>query len=265
VGLLFAVLLTANAQATCPAGADGPGDHARAALAAYEQLEVERFRALVQRAHDAVPCLEAPIDPDDAAQLHLAMALEAWTERDEERVVEALRGLLSLEPSYQPSVVIAPEGGGLATAFEAARAAGPGSTDPMIGLELWVDGRSAPTLPRERAALVQWTATDRLESRYTWPEDPSAELRRASRQVGAPLPSGSHRSRGLAIAAGATGLVALLAAGQANDAWDAFHATDSWDEAQRHYTRNRVFAVGSGITGVGALGLAAGAVVVWEW
>jgi hypothetical protein len=265
VSPLLAALLITSAQATCPAGAEGPGEHASAALAAYEQLDVERFRALIRQAHDALACLEAPIDTQDAAQLHLATALEAWTERDEARVVEALRGLLSLEPGYQPSVVIAPDGGGLAAAFDSARAAGPGSTTPMPGLELWVDGRSSPSLPRDRAALVQWIATERLESRYAWPGQQDPDLRRASRQVTAPLPSGSHRSRGLAIAAGATSLAALLGAGAANDAWDAFYATDSWEEAQRHYTRNRVFAVGSSVTAVGAVGLAAGALVVWEW
>jgi len=267
VGLLLIALLTASAQAACPAGPADPGTHASAALTAYEKLEVERFRELVEQAHQAVPCLASAISPHDAAQLHLATALEAWTRRDEDQVEQALRGLLELQPDYQPSVVIAPDGGGLAAAFEVARAAGPGPKAPLPGLELYVDGQRSAALPQDRAAVVQWAAVGSFESRYAWPGTFDPDLRRATRLVGAPIPvpSGSHRSRGLAIAAAATGLVALVGAGQANDAWDDFHETDSLDDAQRYYTRNRVFAAGSGLAATGTAGLAIGAVVVWEW
>lgn len=267
MGLLLLALLTASTQAACPAGASDPGAHAGAALAAYEKLDVERFRALVEQAHQAVPCLARAIDPQDAAQLHLATALEAWTRRDEEQVQQALRGLLVLQPDYQPSVIIAPEGGGLAAAFEVARAAGPGSKAPLPGLELYVDGQRSAALPQDRAAVVQWAALASFESRYAWAGSFDPDLRRTTRLVGAPVPTApsSHRSRRLAIAAAATGLVALVGADQANDAWDAFHETASWDDAQRYYARNRVFAVGSGLAAAGTAGLAIGAVVVWEW
>ncbi len=265
--LPFIALLTATAQAACPAGAGDPGTHASAALVAYEKLEVELFRERVEQAQQAVPCLASAIDPQDAAQLHLVSALEAWTRRDEDQVQQALRALLELQPDYQPSVIMAPDGGGLAAAFEVARAAGPGTKAPLPGLELYVDGQRSAALPQERAAVVQWAAVASFESRYAWPGSFDPDLRRATRLVGAPtpVPSGSHRSRRLAIAAAATGLVALVGASQANDAWDAFHETDSLDDAQRYYTRNRVFAVGSGLAAAGTAGLAVGAVVVWEW
>jgi len=266
VGLLLTALLSIGAQAACPAGAD-PGAHARDALAAYEKLDVVRFEDLVERALDAVPCLVGAIDPGDAADLHLVTALEAWTRRDEDQVQQALRGLLELQPGYQPSAVIAPDGSGLAAAFEVARAAGPGPKAPLPGLELYVDGQRSAALPQDRAAVVQWAAVGSFESRYAWPGSFDPDLRRATRLVGvpAPIPASSHRSRPLAIAAGAAGVVALFGANQANNAWDDFHETDSWEQAQRSYTRNRVFAVGSGVAALGAAGLAVGAVVVWEW
>jgi hypothetical protein len=269
VSLLLVALLIASVQAACPADPGDPGEQASAALVLYEQLEVERFQAQVHALHQVLPCLRVDIEPQAAAQLHLVTALEAWTRRDEQQVQQALRALLALQPGYQPSVVVAPEGGGLAAAFDAARAAGPGVELPYPGLSLVVDGQPGATLPQDRAAVVQWYGTGGFESHYGWPGQLDGALRRAARLGGGAVPSTpvrvSHRSRSLAIAAAATGLVALVGAGQANDAWDAFRATDSWPDAQRYYTRNRVFAVGSGITGVGALGLAAGAVVVWEW
>lgn len=269
MSLFLAVLVTAATHAACPADVGDPGAQAQAALATYEQLEVERFQGQVQALHASLPCLEAPIDPDAAAQLHLVTALEAWTRRDEDQVQHALRALLHLQPGYQPSVVVAPEGGGLATAFEAARSAGPGAEAPWPGLSLVVDGQPSASLPQQRAAVVQWAGTGGFESHYAWPGKLDGELRRAARLSGstvpaAPLPS-SHRSRGLAIAAAATGLVALVGAREANEAWTDFQATDSWPDAQRYYARNRVFAVGSGVAAAGTAGLALGAVVVWEW
>ena len=269
MSLVLTALVTATVHAACPADVADPGALAIAALATYEQLEVERFQGQVQELHASLPCLEAPIDPQAAAQLHLVTALEAWTRRDEDQVHSALRTLLDLQPGYRPGVVIAPEGGGLAAAFEAARAAGPGAAGPYPGLSLYVDGQPDAALPSERAALVQWAGASGFESHYAWPGQLDSELRRAARLSGgtvpsAPLPS-SHRSRNLAIAAAATAVVALVGTRQANDAWSDFQATDSWPDAQRYYTRNRVFAVGSGLAAAGTAGLAVGAVVVWEW
>ncbi len=266
------MLLTAPLQAACPVGVVELGEQAAAAVVAYEQLEVERFQTLAHELVEGVPCLDQHVSPDAAAQLHLVTALDAWTRRDEEQVHAALRALLALQPTFEPGIVVAPEGGGMAAAFERARVAGPGREQAAQGLLVVVDGRQGAALPLERAALVQWTATSgALQSRYDWEGQLGAELR-TSATLGAGVgitPSEperrSHRSRGLAIAGAATGVLALVGASQANESWTDFHETDSWDDAQRYYTRNRTFAVGSGVAAAGTAGLMIGALVVWEW
>ncbi len=267
MSLLLLALLT-PLRAACPASAWDLSARADRAVAAYERLEVERFQAEALELSLELPCLAEPASPEAAARVHLVVALNAWTQRDEDRVHEALRGLLSLQPDYQPGVSLAPEGSGLAAAFERAREAGPGSSASIPGLPLVVDGHPRAPLPTDRAAVVQWNVESGLQSRYAWAGALDAELRRTARisaaAQGLPDPS-SHRSRPLAIAGAATGVVALLGARQANDAYGAFHETDSLSEAQRYYTRNRVFALGSGLAAAGSAGLLLGAVVVREW
>lgn len=266
--LAFLALLTAPTKANCPVSAEELGQQAAQAVAAYERLDVERFQALAQDLGAFVPCLEGTVSAEQAAQVHLVMGLEAWSRREDEQVQAALRALLSVQPDYQPSIIVAPQGGGLLAAFEQARKAGKGKAESFQGLTLMVDGQRGASLPLERAALVQWNQpAGQLESRYAWQGELADELRVVAQAV---QPEGKtrrvdHLSRRLVVASAFTGLVAGLSARQANYAHSAFQNTDSWEDAQQYYTQNRAFAVGSGVATAGALGLAVGAVVVWEW
>jgi hypothetical protein len=272
VSPLLALLLIAPSQAACPARAGDLFALAASAVSAYEHLDVARFQALAAEVRTSVPCLVEPVSPEAAAEVHLVFALEAWTRREEERVDEALRALLALQPGYEPSVILAPQGSGLAGAFERARGEGSGAASPVPGRVLTVDGRPDAGLPRARAALVQYTdSAGALQSRYAWPGALDAELRLTARSGSGEL-SGSltprqarHRSRWLALAGATTGLVALVGAQQANQARASFEATDSWSDAQRYYTQNRMFALGSGVAAAGTAGLALGAAITWEW
>jgi hypothetical protein len=267
--LLLLASLSAPLQAACPASAWELEQQAEEAVQAYEALELDRFEQLAQDLGHSVPCLSGPISTEGAARVHLVAALDSWTRRDEEQVHAALRALLDLQPGYRPSLILAPEGGGLLAAFELARAAGPGMEEPLTAVEITVDGRASAPFPLDRAAVVQWRSVGPLQSRYSWGGSIEPELR-ASLGLVEPepprhAPRGSHRSRGLALAGAATGLVSLLGARQANTAWAAFHDAETLADAARYYNQNRLWALGSGAAGLGSAGLVVGALVVREW
>lgn len=80
--------------------------------------------ALLKQAASAreviLPCLKRPLTPKQAAVFHRLMALEAFTLRNDARVIAEFHGARQLAPGYQIPEAMAPEGHALRDYYERA-------------------------------------------------------------------------------------------------------------------------------------------------
>jgi len=172
---LAALLLTAQAHATCPADLATLRTDMGAARMAHADEDLEALRLAVQRVDEDLSCLTERATPDDALQAHLAHALGWWLLRDEERVAFALRGAMAVDPGFLLGDDIAPAGSKLMVLYAQVREHGTGLS-ATVGDKLMVDGFDGiRALPMQRAALIQRQGKDGLETWYCSPDGaPSA-------------------------------------------------------------------------------------------
>jgi hypothetical protein len=265
--LLVPLLLAAVPRAACPLEQDQLAARLDGAYRSYTAFELEPFAREVELLSEDLPCLDAPVAPPVAQQLHLMVGLAAWLDQDPRSMAAAVRAIYTLEPGYEPGAEFAPQGSRIRAVFDTARGGEPGSYLAVEAPPLWVDGGTdAPGLPQDRAALVQWR--DRrgvLRSHYLdglgVPEALVDQLSLDAPKAEAPR----HRSRTLSLVAGA----ALLGGGAA--LWGAhgleqrYWASFDPGEAQGLYRANRALALGGyGLATVGGAA-GAGALILWEF
>ncbi len=167
--LLLSALVLAGAsaaRAACPADLNTIRQDIGQVRMAWAMGEMEDFLVHMDALSMDLACLNKLVTPDDALQLHVVHALEAWMARDEARVASALRGALAVDPSFEMGIDIAEEGGGFASLFMRVRDDGTGLHAP-IERKLIVDGFGGiKAVPMERNAVVQVVDGGKLQS--TW-------------------------------------------------------------------------------------------------
>lgn len=267
--LLLAVgIAPVKALAECPLD---PADLRReldAAYADYTDLDFDGFRERFSGVRDEVSCLSGTLDGDGAAQLHFAVALGAFLDRDQDRMLRAVRGVLAADPRFEPSTDVVRPGNGLFVAFELARQPREPVTEPLPEGRYVIDGTpGAETAPTDRNAVVQRVDTEPLRSWYL--DTPVLPLGLAPVVEPPPPPSLARRSHGsrvlLATGAG-VGIAAGAFLGAAAVLKDRYY--DEQDPPNDPGAVKRA-NLATGITGwslaTGAAGLGAAALITWEW
>ena len=211
-----------------------------------------------------------PLTADDAAAIHLALALDSIYRRNDVALESHLRALLALRPDFTFTADEAPPGGALDRALQAARGPTPHTPAPVAApcggaLPLTLDGTIVSGWSGERAALAQLSVSEGAQTRTTillpGVTDPFAD-------VICPVAPADTKGRGLALAGLGLGLTAGAAWGiaawsdaQANTAYDAIAAGEDPGMApttlQGHATRANVGSVAAIGLGLGGLTLGA--------
>lgn len=154
--MLAAAAAPSRADAACPATRASLGAQIDAGLAAYDDFEWATFAQRVADVSTDLPCLSQRLSPEEAARVHLFLALSAARAKLEPETVASLRGLLAAAPDFQLKEDWAPPGSLLRRALDTARAAPPLPTQPLRD-EGWVlDGHDGlRALPTGRAMILQ--------------------------------------------------------------------------------------------------------------
>jgi hypothetical protein len=273
--LALSVLAAATAKAADCAQRYGLGEVEAAlaeAEAAYMAKDREGVHAKVMTAMERLACANEAVGPSAAARVHRAVGLDAFLSRDDARAREAFAAAKAVEPTYQLSPVLAPEGGALRTTYGAA-SAGTGTTTlaPAEGVKVRVDGTSTNTRPTERPAVIQaFDGSNRvLDGGWYRGADaitlPSAPVVAAVGPApGPPKPKGPNRpflyaAIGSAVAGGAM----YAAAWAENDAYTGSVPETESDASIR--AANNGLTVGAGIAGGAAVVTGVIAVVTGSW
>lgn len=146
------------------------------AKGAYGNLDVDAFRAAVQRARGALPCVTDEVTGHLAAELHRFEGLLAFFDRDPSRSTTAFAAARSVEPNYRFPESLVPAGNPVLKDYEAIDPDG-GKVErlpePASG-RLVLDGRTSTARSQSFPTVAQLvdeggkvTATA-----YLWPGDP---------------------------------------------------------------------------------------------
>jgi hypothetical protein len=159
---MLSILFLVSAWAVdCPkdATADDLRSSTDHAMLAFATLDEEGFVAAIARSDEQVACLGMVVPAPVAAAYHRMHALDAMMDGEIPQTQEHLRAALLVEPDYELSASIAPEGGRLARLYtEARNEAAPETTtmDVPRGLTAYVNGKVAKELAPV-PAIVQLT------------------------------------------------------------------------------------------------------------
>jgi hypothetical protein len=160
---LLLALLTSAWAGPCegePANAQQVEAHVDDALFAFATLDEYGVHVAAEAADDAMSCLDEVLAPRRAAAYHRMVGVTAFMSGDGEVALAAFRAARALEPDYQLSTRIAPEGGRLHRLFEQAAAAGDKVKTPFSppkGVSAHVNGTQSDEVPSEEPAVVQYT------------------------------------------------------------------------------------------------------------
>ena len=162
---LLSISLFASA-ADCPQALspDDLEDEVEEATLAWAAMDEDGFREAAARAEAVVPCLDEPVSPEQAANLHGLRALAAFLDGDTTTARTRLEAAHAADEGYAISTRLAPEGGPLWTlSVEASEAdRDPGRPLSLLdGGTVWVDGTEGGRRSDQRPALVQVGADGR--------------------------------------------------------------------------------------------------------
>jgi len=214
------------------------------AEASYADVDVPAFQQATVEVDYLVPCLDAPLPPDEVARLHRLRGIGYHTSKRSQDVVAAFRAARAAAPSFVPSTELFPEGFVLRDRYLAQPSETTlGRRQPRpAGGELVVNGAVAKALPTDAAALVQVVVDGAVQSSsYVLPGEPLPAYRGST----------AHRDRWI-LAGGATLLAGGVLYGLASATSAArFDATDA--EALAATQRRTNLLVGcSAIVAVGS-------------
>ncbi len=157
---MLLLLLSLQAQADCLEPVDSGSLVATlsAAESAFAGMQLDEFRASVDRAFAELPCLAEPLTPVDAAAVHRVDAYRAFLADDPEGTRAAFRAVRALTPAWRLPTSLATEDNPLRALFE--EAVGDGGQTAAIAAPpdaayLLVDGLRTLEHPTDRPAVVQ--------------------------------------------------------------------------------------------------------------
>ncbi len=159
IALMILATSIASAQDCQPVSAERMSSTMQQAFIDFATLDEESFDASAQQAVESLPCLDGVLLPPNAAAFHRLMGLQAFFAGQDEAAVVSFRAALSIEPDYELSDKIAPEGGKLNRLWLQAKE-GP---SPFVGLfrtpggmYAWVDGAEGTMQAEDLPSIVQY-------------------------------------------------------------------------------------------------------------
>jgi len=180
----MALLYSTMASAAC----DEPGERSAVLLSvakaeqAFQQMDIDGFQAARDQALTELPCLVDPLQPADAARIHVLEALDAFTRNDEAGTVNALRSAVQADPVYALPAELVPEGHALRLQLRVASTVTDSAPRPGCpfsghqarwkkgGIEFWHPTGStlSPALPAALPGVPRSPCTGPAMSRSTW-------------------------------------------------------------------------------------------------
>jgi len=245
---------------------------------AYEDLDVEGFRAAHDRAMRALPCVDRPLRPTLVARLHRLRGLQLYIAGSEEASAAAFAAARSADPGLGLGDLV-PEGHALERVFGQAS---PGPTERVpepADRALFLDGVQSRDRPVARPVIVQLVPQGQAPELTRWldpgaplPDYPHAVVDNGAPDVPEPPPERTGRGRRrvgsvLLIAGAAAGGGAGLLYGAAAVSRADFQADHpDWTRTDLAKARDRTnnLALASGATGAAAV-LLAGTGLVLQW
>jgi len=260
--MLVGVFAAAAAECAAPVAPLAVAATAARAKEAFAGLDAPAFDTAIAELAASIPCLDAPLTPAQAADVHLVDALRAFVAQDEAATVAAFQAHHAADPHADPATWLPARHPALVERRYALRLA---EADPRelvsLGGAVWVDGVRAELLVPSRPAVLQAGDDDALTSTWWHPGEPLPErldLRepRISPRVERRLWLGSTA---LLAAGAATGLALW-----SSSLRDEYRDPDTpYDELDTLAETNAAAGVAAGGTGLVALGLGAALVVTW--
>ena len=302
--VLALMLNVAPAHAACPADTAALKADMAAAVQAYDNWDWEAFDLAVAMVREDLGCLSEVVSKSDAQEIHQLFARVGTRQGNEDQAITAFRGLLALEPDYEPDAALAQQGSLLRKAYDKAKTAGGGDSEALQPGAWFVDGRpGVHEVPSERAALVQRLDDDGTFS--SWyvlgegiPDDLGAYLASvqtdsgSSDEAGEPVaesevpppepPSesplagtvdmaeggragGGHASRGLLIGGIALAAVAVGGIGYAEHLQHEMMDIQQQSKAKSKYQTGLGISIGSCALGAAGGGLVLVSVIKGQW
>jgi hypothetical protein len=176
--MLAALLVAAAADAACP-NPRSTADLMSAldeAKAAYGDLDVDGFRAAIDRARADLPCVTDEVTPHLAAELHRHEGLLAFFDRQPDRSTTAFAAARRIEPDYRFPESLVPAGNPVLDDYGALDPDG-GKVErvpePASG-RLALDGRTSTGRSRSFPTVAQLfdDGGQVTLTAYLWPTDP---------------------------------------------------------------------------------------------
>ncbi|MCB9687282.1 MAG: hypothetical protein H6738_14250 [Alphaproteobacteria bacterium] len=145
------------------------------ALVNFAVMDQDAFEKATDEAIATLGCVDQVVSPELAAALHRSRGIRLMVSGDDENARLALEASARLVPEHELSTTIAPEGGRVAVAWEAARRAAPVERLPTpADLDLRIDGTKASDRPATGPYVLQVVGTEGLlATRYVtagWPD-----------------------------------------------------------------------------------------------
>ncbi len=129
------------------------------AMLSFATMDEEEFGAASSKAKAQLPCVNAVFESPRAAAYHRLIGMSGFMQGDREAAAIAFAGALRVEPDFELSGKIAPEGGRLWRVWDAAKQA-PASEmigiDAPSGMTVFVDGNKASKRPSGVPHIVQF-------------------------------------------------------------------------------------------------------------
>jgi hypothetical protein len=159
IALMILAASVASAQDCEPVSSERMSSMMQQALLDFATLDEDSFYRSTEQAVEALPCLDEVLLAPNAAAYHRLMGLKAFFDGQDEIAVISFRAAQSIEPDYQLSAKIAPEGGKLHRLWAQAQA-GPspfiGSFTTPGGMYAWVDGAEGTLQAEDLPSIVQY-------------------------------------------------------------------------------------------------------------
>jgi hypothetical protein len=124
---------------------------------AYASIDEARLEQAHKGLRDAVPCIRAELGPNQAFEIHRALALGAFFDGNESQSRESWAAVRALQPNWTPPASLMPEGHPLLSLWRATETT-PSSMIPLQEAPRggWgVDGTRQNGIPAARAFILQ--------------------------------------------------------------------------------------------------------------
>lgn len=262
------LLLAGTADAACARRVPVPEWVAQmeAAEAAYAGLDVDGYGNAMDEAALVLPCLDAPVEPAQAARWHRLQGLRLFLARDRDRAVRAFGAARALDPGYTFPEVLIPAGHPARSDYATMDVSAPRDErvpEPFEG-ELRFDGTAGVMRPADRPTVAQRLDGGGTVAATAWLEPGEPLFPYEGRPVPAPRRFDPRFAVGAGAGAAAIGSgVLYLAAARDAARFDTYDANRSQGELDELRGRANGQVIAS--TALGALALAGVATLVVVW